>query len=187
MKPRPGIVGPPVPGNIVSVIDQNGTKCKKGQLGTIAIKKGSPQMFLRYWNNTNATNEKYINDWMITGDKGVIEKDNWIRFVARDDDVITSGGYRIGPGPIEDCLMKHPSVSMAAVIGKKDSLRTQIVKAFIVLNKGFIDNKVLRLELQSFVRKNLSAHEYPREVEIVEKLPTTSTGKILRRNLRDPN
>lgn len=187
MKPRPGIVGPPVPGNIVSVIDQNGTKCKKGQLGTIAIKKGSPQMFLRYWNNTNATNEKYINDWMITGDKGVIEKDNWIRFVARDDDVITSGGYRIGPGPIEDCLMRHPSVSMAAVIGKKDSLRTQIVKAFIVLNKGFIDSKVLRLELQSFVRKNLSAHEYPREVEIVKKLPTTSTGKILRRNLRGPN
>ena len=76
-------------------------------------------MFLRYWNNTNATNEKYINDWMITGDKGVIEKDNWIKFVARDDDVITSGGYRIGPGPIEDCLMRHPSISMAAVIGKK--------------------------------------------------------------------
>ncbi len=83
--------------------------------------------------------------------------------------------------------MRHPSVSMAAVIGKKDSLRTQIVKAFIVLNKGFIDSKVLRLELQSFVRKNLSAHEYPREVEIVKKLPTTSTGKILRRNLRGPN
>ena len=142
---------------------------------------------LQKGNNTDATNEKYINDWMITGDKGVIEKDNWIRFVARDDDVITSGGYRIGPGPIEDCLMKHPSVSMAAVIGKKDSLRTQIVKAFIVLNKGFIDSKVLRLELQSFVRKNLSAHEYPREVEIVKKLPTTSTGKILRRNLRGPN
>jgi len=76
---------------------------------------------------------------------------------------------------------------MAAVIGKEDSLRTQIVKAFIVLNKGFIDSKVLRLELQSFVRKNLSAHEYPREVKIVKKLPTTSTGKILRRNLRGPN
>ncbi|MFL2803042.1 MAG: AMP-binding protein [Paracoccaceae bacterium] len=187
MKPRPGIAGPPVPGNIVSIVNQNGIQCKKGELGAIAIKKGSPQMFLRYWNNNNATKDKYINDWMITGDKGIIEKDNWIRFIARDDDVITSSGYRIGPGPIEDCLMKHPSVSMAAVIGIEDSLRTQIIKAFIVLNKGYIESDNLKLELQSFISEKLSAHEYPREVEVVKKLPTTSTGKILRRNLRNKN
>ena len=116
--------------------------------------------------------------------KGVIEKDGWIKFIARDDDVITSAGYRIGPGPIEDCLMKHPSISMAAVIGKDDLLRTQIIKAFIVLNKGFKESDNLKLDIQSFVKKKLSAHEYPREVEVVKKLPVTSTGKILRRTIR---
>ena len=184
MKPRPGIAGPPVPGNIVSIINQNGKECKKGELGAIAIKRGSPQMFLKYWNNPQATKEKFFKDWLITGDKGVIEKDGWIKFIARDDDVITSAGYRIGPGPIEDCLMKHPSISMAAVIGKDDPLRTQIIKAFIVLNKGFKESDNLKLDIQSFVKKKLSAHEYPREVEVVKKLPVTSTGKILRRNLR---
>ena len=184
MKPRPGIAGPPVPGNIVSIVNQNGKECKKGELGAIAIKKGSPQMFLKYWNNPQATKEKFFKDWLITGDKGVIEKDGWIKFIARDDDVITSAGYRIGPGPIEDCLMKHPSISMAAVIGKDDPLRTQIIKAFIVLNKGFKESDNLKLDIQSFVKKKLSAHEYPREVEVVKKLPVTSTGKILRRNLR---
>ena len=184
MKPRPGIAGPPVPGNIVSIVNQNGKECKKGELGAIAIKRGSPQMFLKYWNNPQATKEKFFKDWLITGDKGVIEKDGWIKFIARDDDVITSAGYRIGPGPIEDCLMKHPSISMAAVIGKDDPLRTQIIKAFIVLNKGFKESDNLKLDIQSFVKKKLSAHEYPREVEVVKKLPVTSTGKILRRNLR---
>ena len=184
MKPRPGIAGPAVPGNIVSIINQNGKECKKGELGAIAIKRGSPQMFLKYWNNPQATKEKFFKDWLITGDKGVIEKDGWIKFIARDDDVITSAGYRIGPGPIEDCLMKHPSISMAAVIGKDDPLRTQIIKAFIVLNKGFKESDNLKLDIQSFVKKKLSAHEYPREVEVVKKLPVTSTGKILRRNLR---
>ena len=184
MKPRPGIAGRPVPGNIVSIVNQNGEECKKGELGAIAIKRGSPQMFLKYWNNPQATKEKFFKDWLITGDKGVIEKDGWIKFIARDDDVITSAGYRIGPGPIEDCLMKHPSISMAAVIGKDDPLRTQIIKAFIVLNKGFKESDNLKLDIQSFVKKKLSAHEYPREVEVVKKLPVTSTGKILRRNLR---
>ena len=184
MKPRPGIAGRPVPGNIVSIVNQNGEECKKGELGAIAIKRGSPQMFLKYWNNPQATKEKFFKDWLITGDKGVIEKDGWIKFIARDDDVITSSGYRIGPGPIEDCLMKHPSISMAAVIGKDDPLRTQIIKAFIVLNKGFKESDNLKLDIQSFVKKKLSAHEYPREVEVVKKLPVTSTGKILRRNLR---
>ena len=184
MNPRPGIAGRPVPGNIVSIVNQNGKECKKGELGDIAIKRGSPQMFLKYWNNPQATKEKFFKDWLITGDKGVIEKDGWIKFIARDDDVITSAGYRIGPGPIEDCLMKHPSISMAAVIGKDDPLRTQIIKAFIVLNKGFKESDNLKLDIQSFVKKKLSAHEYPREVEVVKKLPVTSTGKILRRNLR---
>ena len=184
MKPRPGIAGQAVPGNIVSIINQNGKECKKGELGAIAIKRGSPQMFLKYWNNPQATKEKFFKDWLITGDKGVIEKDGWIKFIARDDDIITSAGYRIGPGPIEDCLMKHPSISMAAVIGKDDPLRTQIIKAFIVLNKGFKESDNLKLDIQSFVKKKLSAHEYPREVEVVKKLPVTSTGKILRRNLR---
>ena len=185
MEPRPGIAGPPVPGHLVRVIAPTGEECALGEEGLIAIKKGPPQMFLRYWKNTEATKEKFIGDWMLTGDRGVMETDSWIRFIARDDDVITSSGYRIGPVPIEDCLMGHPSVTMAAVVGKPDKVRTEIIKAFIVLKPGWIENSDLMRELQNHVKMRLSAHEYPREIEIVKHLPVTNTGKILRRKLRD--
>lgn len=187
MKSRPGIAGPSVPGHLVRVINADGRECPLGKEGLIAIKVGPPQMFLRYWENAEATREKFVGDWMLTGDRGVMEKDYWIRFIARDDDVITSSGYRIGPVPIEDCLMSHPSVSIAAVVGKPDKVRTEIIKAFIVLNPEWNSSTQLKMELQTHVKKRLSAHEYPREIEILETLPVTNTGKILRRKLRDMN
>jgi acetyl-CoA synthetase len=120
----------------------------------------------------------------MTGDIGVMDADGFIRFVGRNDDVITSAGYRIGPGPIEDCLLGHPAVRMAAVVGIPDATRTEIVKAFIVLNAGFAPGEALVREIQDHVRTRLAAHEYPRAIEFVESLPMTATGKIVRRELR---
>jgi len=108
-----------------------------------------------------------------------------VQFVGRNDDVITSSGYRIGPSEIEDCLIKHPAVALAAVVGKPDSVRTEIVKAFIVPKQGHEPSAALAADIQSFVRTRLSAHEYPREVAFVEALPMTTTGKIIRRLLRE--
>ncbi len=121
---------------------------------------------------------------MITGDMGVIDEGGYIRFVARDDDVITSAGYRIGPGEIEDCLLGHPVVQMAGVVGKSDEVRTEIVKAYIVLKEGFAPTGDLAKDIQEHVKTRLAAHEYPREVEFVSALPMTTTGKVIRRELR---
>ena len=118
------------------MIDADGNPVKPGELGQIAVQRPDPVMFLEYWDNPNATREKFIGDWMTTGDQGVIDDEGYFTFVGRDDDVITSAGYRIGPGEIEDCLIKHPAVALAAVIGKPDPVRTEIVKAFIVLKSG---------------------------------------------------
>jgi acetyl-CoA synthetase len=141
-------------------------------------------MFLGYWNNDTATREKYADDWLITGDTGTRHAGGYIQFVGRNDDVITSAGYRIGPGPIEDCLLAHPAVELAAVVGVPNAERTEIVKAFIVLKAGFSGSDALKRELQEHVKVRLAAHEYPREVEFLESLPTTTTGKIIRRELR---
>ena len=121
---------------------------------------------------------------MLTGDRAVMDADGYIAFIARDDDIITSSGYRIGPAEIEDCLLKHEAVALAAVVGKPDELRTEIVKAFIVLKAGHPASEVLVDEIQDFVRTRLSVYEYPREITFVESLPMTSTGKIMRKELR---
>ena len=131
------------------------------------MKRPDPVMFLEYWGRPEATREKFIGDWMTTGDQGVVDDDGYITFVGRDDDVITSSGYRIGPGEIEDCLIKHPAVALAAVIGKPDAVRTEIVKAFIVLKSGLTASDALAGEVRDFVRTRLSAHEYPREVAFI--------------------
>ena len=142
-------------------------------------------MFLEYWNRPEETKEKFIVDWMVTGDQGVMDADGYVRFVGRDDDVITSSGYRIGPGEIEDCLLRHPAVANAAAVGKKDELRTEIVKAFVVLRSGFSPSDALTADLQAFVRARLAAYEYPREIAFVDSLPLTTSGKVIRRFLRD--
>ena len=181
---RPGAIGKPVPGHTVAVIRPDGSVCAPGELGQIAIQRPDPVMFLEYWGKPDATRDKFIGDWMTTGDQGVVDEDGYCRFVGRDDDVITSAGYRIGPGEIEDCLIRHPAVALAAVVGKPDPVRTEIVKAFIVLKSGAAPSDALAAEIQAFVKTRLSAHEYPREVAFIEQMPMTTTGKVIRRLLR---
>jgi len=181
---RPGSIGKAVPGHEVAIIRPDGSVCAPGEEGQIAVRRPDPVMFLGYWNNPQATVDKFVGDWMKTGDQAVQDEDGYVRFVGRDDDVITSSGYRIGPGEIEDCLLRHEAVALAAVVGKPDALRTEIVKAFVVPMPGHAATPALAAELQAFVRRRLSAHEYPREIAFREELPMTTTGKIIRRLLR---
>ena len=139
---------------------------------------------LGYWNNEAATKAKFVGDFLVTGDTGRVDEDGYVWFVGRDDDVITSGGYRIGPGEIEECLMKHPAVSMVGVVGVPDKVRTEIVKAFVQLRPEIAATEALKADLAAYVKTRLAAHEYPREVEFVAELPLTTTGKIMRRELR---
>jgi acetyl-CoA synthetase len=181
---RPGSMGKPIPGHTVAVIDREGRPCKPGELGQIAVRRPDPVMFLEYWGRPEATREKFVGDWMTTGDQGVVDDDGYFSFIGRDDDVITSASYRIGPGEIEDCLIKHPAVALAAVVGKPDPVRTEIVKAFIVLKSGHAPSDTLAGDIQGFVRTRLSAHEYPREIAFIDEMPMTTTGKVIRRLLR---
>jgi len=184
MKPRPGSMGRQIPGHSVDVVNDLGEVVPPGTLGEVAIKRPNPVMFLEYWKNPEATRKKYVGDWLLTGDLAKKDEDGYFWFVGRQDDVITSAGYRMGPAEIEDCLMKHPSVSMVAVIGSPDRLRTEIVKAFIVLKHGVIPGTDLEKEIKQYVKMRLAAHEYPREIEFVNELPMTTTGKIMRKELK---
>jgi acetyl-CoA synthetase len=181
---KPGAIGRPVAGHTVAIIDAAGNALKAGETGQIAVRRPDPVMFLEYWRNPDATRDKFIGDWMTTGDQGVRDEEGYVSFVGRDDDVITSAGFRIGPGEIEDCLIRHPAVALAAAVGKPDALRTEIVKAFIVLKNGYAASDSLASEIQSFVKTRLSAHEYPREVAFIDDMPMTTTGKVIRRLLR---
>jgi acetyl-CoA synthetase len=181
---RPGAIGKPVPGHEVAIIRPDGNRADAGELGQIAVKRPNPVMFLEYWGKPDATCEKFVADWMTTGDQGVMDEDGYFHFVGRADDVITSSGYRIGPGEIEDCLIRHPAVALVAAVGKPDLVRTEIVKAFIVLKAGFEASDALAAEIQDFVKTKLSAHEYPREVAFIDAMPMTTTGKVIRRLLR---
>ena len=180
-----GTIGKPVPGHTVAVIDRDGNVLKAGEIGQIAVKRPDPVMFLEYWGRPEATRDKFVGDWLMTGDQGVVDEDGYITFVGRDDDVITSSGFRIRPGEIEDCLLKHPAVALAAVIGKPDAVRGEIVKAFIVLKESQAASGDLAKDIQGFVRTRLAAHEYPREVAFIGEMPMTTTGKVIRRLLRE--
>jgi len=122
---KPGAIGRPVAGHTVAIIDAAGNPTKVGETGQIAVRRPDPVMFLEYWGNPEATRDKFIGDWMTTGDQGVMDEEGYVSFVGRDDDVITSAGFRIGPGEIEDCLIRHPAVALAAAVGKPDALRTK--------------------------------------------------------------
>jgi len=185
MPPRPGEMGRAAPGHEVEIVDEEGNVLGPDRLGAIAVRAPDPVMFLRYWNNEAATSAKFRGPWLVTGDLGMKSRDGWLRFVGRDDDVITSSGYRIGPGEIEDCLIRHPAVRMAGVVGKPDPERTEIVMAFIVLEDGHTASPALARDIQEHVKSRLAAHEYPREIAFVDELPMTTTGKIVRRALRD--
>ncbi|GAA5236905.1 AMP-binding protein [Verticiella sediminum] len=183
--PLPGSMGRAVPGHELAIVDDLGQPVPDGAQGNIAVGRPDPVMFLGYWDNPRATADKFVGDWLLTGDVGLRDAEGRLHFVGRNDDVITSSGYRIGPGEIEDCLLGHPQVRLAAVVGKPDPARTEIVKAYVVLEEGATPGPALAREIQDWVRTRLAAHEYPREVEFLTELPMTTTGKIIRRELRE--
>lgn len=178
----PGAIGRAVPGHEIAVINGRGAVVS-GEEGDIAVKRGTPVMMLEYWRKPEAMADKFRGNWLVTGDRG-IEENGVFRFVGRSDDVITSSGYRIGPAEIEDCLLKHPAIASAGVVGRPDPQRTEIVKAYVVLRDGFSPGYVLIADLQNHVKTRLAAHEYPREIAFVDTLPMTVTGKIIRKELR---
>lgn len=179
--PLPGCLGKPVPGHEIAVLDEAGEPAE-GE-GDVAIRRGSASMMLEYWKRPEATAEKFRGDWMLTGDRGAWEGD-YLRFVGREDDVITSAGYRIGPAEIEDCLLKHPAVATVGVVGKPDEMRTEIVKAFVVLKDGERPSDEMAEALQAFVKERLASYSYPREIAFLEELPMTVTGKVIRKELK---
>lgn len=181
---RPGSMGQPIPGHRVAILDEEGKRAPPGALGQIAVASPDPVMFLGYWNNVPATEAKFRGDWLLTGDQGRCDEDGYFWFVGRDDDVITSAGYRIGPSEVEEAIVAHRDVAMAAVIGVADPVRTQRIKAFVVLNQGVRQDETLAAEIQAFVKRRLGAHEYPRDLAFVDELPMTATGKIRRAALR---
>ena len=181
---RPGTMGKPVPGHEVAIIDAAGDPVAPGEVGEIAVRRGDPVMFLGYWNLPEKTADKYIGDWLKTGDLGRADADGYLTYVSRDDDVITSAGYRIGPTEIENCLIGDSDVVNAAAVGVPDPVRTEIVKAFVVLRHGATQEGVADRLVQR-VRDRVSPHVAPRLVEFVDALPVTATGKVIRRTLRE--
>jgi acetyl-CoA synthetase len=184
MEIRPGSMGKAIPGHEVAVVDDSGNPVPTGKVGEVAIKRPDPVMCLQYWKNPEATREKYVGDWWVTGDLAKQDEDGYFWFVGRKDDLITSAGYRIGPAEIEDCIIKHPAVSMVAVVGIPDEIRTEVVKAFIILKPEVSSGPDMEEEIKKFVKIRLAAHEYPREIEFVSELPMTATGKIMRKELK---
>ncbi len=185
MAPKPGSLGQPIPGHVGAIVDDAGNELPAGEVGQIAFRRPDPVMLLEYWNNPVATRDKFAGDWLLTGDLGVRDEDGYFWYRSRADDVITSAGYRIGPGEIEEALLRHPAVRLAAAIGVPDAVRTESIKAFLVLAEDQQPTDALAQEIREFVKTRLARHEYPRDIEFVDALPTTTTGKIMRRELRE--
>jgi acetyl-CoA synthetase len=182
---RAGAIGQTLPGHEIVVLDDAGRLAKPGAAGEIAIRAPDPSLFLGYWNDPAATSAKFRNGWLLTGDNGSRDSDGYVRFIGRNDDIITSAGYRIGPSEVEDCLQTHPAVALAAVVGKPDAMRTEIVKAYVTLKPGAQPTADLARAIQQHVRTRLSAAEYPREVAFVDEIPLTTSGKVIRRLFRE--
>jgi acetyl-CoA synthetase len=191
---RPGSMGRPYPGHRVAVIDDAGHECPRGTPGDVALHRldvhgqPDPVFFLGYWNNASATAAKFTGDpansWCRTGDTAVMDEDGYLWYQGRSDDVFKAAGYRIGPSEIENCLVKHPAVANAAVVPKPDAERGALVKAYVVLAPGHVGDAALVQALQAHVRGRLAPYEYPKEIEFIEALPMTTTGKVQRRVLR---
>ncbi|SDI09882.1 acetyl-CoA synthetase [Alteribacillus persepolensis] len=185
MTVKPGSMGLPAPGFHIAIVDNDGNPVKKGDVGQIVVDTTHfPQFFLGYWNAPEKTESKMLGKWFQTGDLANQDEEGYFWFQGRDDDIISSAGYRIGPFEVESNLIEHPAVSEAAVVGKPDSAKGEIVKAFVVLNPSFQGSDELAKELSNFVKGKLSKHQYPREVDFVESLPKTPSGKIQRYLLR---
>ena len=184
---RPGSMGKPSPGLDVQVITEAGEPVSDGEIGHIAVRITEPYppgLFREYWKDPDATALSFHHGWYFTGDTATIDEDGYFWFVGRSDDVITSSGYRISPFEVESTLLEHPAVAESAVIGIPDEMRTELVKAFIVLAKGYSGDDALKKEIQQFVKTNTAPYKYPREIEFRETLPKTISGKIRRVELR---
>ena len=187
---RAGSMGRPYPGHRVDVINDLGQVCAVGEVGDVALHRrdvhghDDPIFFLGYWRNPQATADKYTGDWCRTGDLATRDADGYLWYQGRSDDVFKAAGYRIGPSEIENCLLKHPAVANAAVVPKPDAQRGNVVKAYVVLSAGFAPSEDLVQELQHHVRGQLAPYEYPKDVEFIDALPMTTTGKVQRRVLR---
>ena len=183
------------PGHRVAVIDDDGNVCPPGVVGDVALHRldvhGEPDpiFFLGYWRNEEATRAKFTGDpadsWCRTGDMAEMDAEGYLWYRGRSDDMFKAAGYRIGPGEIENCLLKHPAVANAAVVPKPDPERGALVKAYVVLAPGFQGDAALVEELQNHVRGRLAPYEYPKEIEFIEQLPMTTTGKVQRKVLRE--
>ncbi len=182
---RPGSIGRATPGHRVAVLGEDGRELPPGEVGVLAARGPDPIFYLGYWNNPQATADKMRDGWLITGDSGYRDEDGYFWYVGRDDDLIKSGAYRIGPTEVENCIMKHPAVAMVAVVGSPDPIRGTIVKAFVRTQPGQAGDEALAAAIQDHVRRHLAAYQYPREIEFVEDFPMTTTGKIRRRDLRE--
>ena len=191
MPTKQGSIGKPVPGHDVRIVNEKGEFIKEPGLdGEIIVKSDTPVSFLKYWENDEATNEKIKNGWLYTGDFAYKDEEGYFYFKGREDDIINTSGYRVGPSEVEDAILSHPEVSMVAVIGVPDKLRGQIIKAFIVpsdQNNVLTQNDKLKQSIQNHVKLKLAVHEYPRLIVFVSELPLTTTGKIIRKDLRENN
>jgi acetyl-CoA synthetase len=188
---KPGSMGRPYPGHRIAVIDDSGNPVPQGEPGEVAIHRVAPDgtadpvFFLEYLNNTEGTRRKYTGDWCRTGDIATVDADGYLWYQGRADDMFKVAGYRVGPSEIENCLVKHPAVANAAVIPVPDATRGNVVKAFIVLAPGHLPSAALQEEIQLHVRKFLAPYEYPKEIEFLDALPMTTTGKVQRKVLRE--
>jgi acetyl-CoA synthetase len=187
---RPGSIGRAYPGHRVAILDEDGREMPPGQLGEIAVHRDDrhghpdPVFFLGYWRNESATRAKYSGSWCRTGDLATADPDGYLWYAGRADDMFKAAGYRIGPGEIENCLVRHPSVANAAVVPRPDAERGNVVKAFVVLAPGHQPSDALVEALQQHVRGKLAPYEYPKEIEFIAELPMTTTGKVQRNALR---
>ncbi|HJK44610.1 MAG TPA: AMP-binding protein [Methanocorpusculum sp.] len=185
---KPGSIGKPAPGWCVQLHDEQGNEVPVGEEGKIAIKTKDPSpvgLFKEYLDNPEATSAVFVNGWYYTGDKAVKDEDGYFWFMGRDDDIIKSSGYRIGPTEVESALIEHPAVKESAVVGSPDPIRGVIVKAFVILKDGWKPSDDLVKELQNHVKKTTAPYKYPRAIEFVEDLPKTISGKVRRVELRD--
>jgi acetyl-CoA synthetase len=182
-----GSMGKPVPGHEVGIVDPDtGEELPAGEVGMIAVRReDDPVVFREYWNRPEKTAEVTVGDWHLTEDLGYRDEGGYLWFKSRDDDVIITAGYRVGPGEVESAILEHPEVEQAGVIGVPDETRNEIIKAYVQPVAGVEGDDELREGIRNLVRETLAEYEYPREIEFVEELPQTTTGKIQRRKLRD--
>jgi acetyl-CoA synthetase len=185
MKVKPGSMGKPFPGIIGAVLDPKTYKpiSEPGKIGLIAFRPGWPAMMRTYWNNDEKYLEKFVNGWYLSGDKASIDNEGYFWFIGRDDDVINTGGHLVSPFEVESALLEYPAVGESAVVAKPDEINMEVVKAFVTLKSGFVPSPDLELEIMNFVRKKLSSFAMPQEIEFVDSLPKTRSGKIMRRLL----